>query len=111
MTICISKLNQLKNIDKIVIHSLDNSLYQASVIVDGQESYITDKDGKLLRGFNVLNFQALFTKLNTNVVMQHQSAYDEMIGQPLRTDSNAIEIPIGNAELAAEHPKSMKKDV
>lgn len=103
MTICISDLENKKNIEKIIIHSLDNSLYQASVIINGEEKYITDNDGKLLRSFNILNFQSMFKKFTTdNIVMRHQSAYDEMIAQPLRIDSNAIEIPVGNADLAAD---------
>lgn len=103
MTVCISELENKQNIEKIIIHSLDNSLYQASVITNGEEQYITDNDGKLLRSFNILNFQSMFKKFSiANIVLRHQSAYDEMIAQPLRTDSNAIEIPVGNADFAAD---------
>lgn len=88
-------------IDKIVIHSLDLMLYQASAIVEGDEYYVTDDNGKLLRSHNLLEMQVKFEGMNfQQMVLRQQSAYDEMVGQPVRQQANALEVPIGNMNLA-----------
>ncbi|UTW49028.1 DUF6482 family protein [Bacterioplanoides sp. SCSIO 12839] len=103
MTIRIRDLKKVKTIEKVIIHSLDLCLYQASVMIDGEEHYVTDDKGKLLRSYNVLSFQAMFEKFPAqSFVIKHQSAYDEMVGQPVRECSNAIEVAYGNNQLAAE---------
>lgn len=103
MAVDISTLKKSTRIDKVIIHSLDCSLYQASIIIDGEEHYLTDKKGKMLRSFNLLSFQAMFQPFTvTEMVMRHQSAYDEMIGQSTRIESNAMEVPLGNSDLAAD---------
>ncbi|WP_419811730.1 DUF6482 family protein [Bacterioplanoides sp.] len=103
MTIRISKLKQVNRIEKVIIHSLDLCLYQASVVINGEEHYVTDNNDKLLRSHNVLSFQAMFEKFPVQAfVIKHQSAYDEMVGQPIRQGSNAIEVPFGNNQLAAD---------
>ncbi|MDB0051579.1 DUF6482 family protein [Gammaproteobacteria bacterium] len=33
--------------DKLIYHSLDQSFYQDSEIIEGKESYISDKNGRL----------------------------------------------------------------
>lgn len=99
MTICVSQLRQL-SIEKIVIHSLDLVLYQASAIVDGKEHYVTDDSGQLLRSHNLLGMQVQFEGMQfERMVLRQQSAYDEMVGQPVRCDTNALEVPIGNMDL------------
>lgn len=100
MTVKISALKKVERIEKVIIHSLDLCLYQASVIINGQEEYLTDDQGKLLRSFNVLSFQAMFEKYPiAELVVRHTSAYDEMVGQPVRDVSNAIEVPFGRNKL------------
>jgi hypothetical protein len=95
MRITIGQLRQQVHIEKIIIHSLDLCLYQASALVNGVERMVTDKHGKLLRSFNLLEMQALLETLPAaHVVLRQQSAYDEMVGQPARTDANTLEIPL-----------------
>lgn len=107
MKITMRELRKHKAIEKVIIHSLDMCLYQASAIVEGKEYYLADKQGKLLRSFNILEFQAMFQGLPVgNVVLRQQSAYDEMVGQPIRQQSNAIEVPLGNADFAAANAAS-----
>ncbi|GGY48658.1 hypothetical protein GCM10011297_22100 [Bacterioplanes sanyensis] len=97
MSITMNQVRQLSQIDKVVIHSLDLCLYQVSVWVNGEEQYVTDSKGKLLRSFNLLNLQTLFEGLPvTQMVLRQQSAYDEMVGQPSREHSNALEVPLSN---------------
>ena len=49
---------------------------------------------------NKLALQALFKgKTVGATVLCHQSAYDEMVGQPIGT-SNVLEVPLGNTDLS-----------
>ena len=95
MLMMLSQLRGLPKIDKVVIHSLDLSLYQASIFLDGEEYYIADNKGKFLRAFNILDLQKHFKGLKYDeMVVRHQSAYDEMIGQPGKeSDTNVLEVP------------------
>ena len=97
MTIKMQEVRALPQIDKVTIHSLDLCLYQVSILYRGEEHYITDSGGKLLRSHNLVSMQALFEGLRVKqMVLRQQSAYDEMVGQPLRQGSNAIEVPLAN---------------
>ncbi|PHS00864.1 MAG: hypothetical protein COA68_04325 [Oceanobacter sp.] len=98
--VTLSELSKLSSIGKIIIHSLDMSLYQASAIINGSESVITDKSGRPLRERSSLALQTLFEHLPvTELVLRHESCYDEMINQPVRVGSNVIEVPLGRNQL------------
>lgn len=100
MTISLKTLQQQSEIEKVIIHSLDCALYQVSVLIKGQELYLTDEKGKFLRSHNKLSLQALFEGLPVRqMVLRQQSAYDEMVGQPLREADNFLEVPIGNGAM------------
>lgn len=100
MKVLLNELHRYKLIEKAIIHSIDVALYQASLVIDGEEKYLADHEGKLLRYRNKLDFQALFKNLPiAAVVLRQQSAYDEMVGQPLRDGDNILEVPLGNSIL------------
>lgn len=95
MTIRYSSLKVLPRIDKACIHSLDMSLYQLSVVIEGAELYVTDDDDRMLRSLNLCQMQALLEDLPVReTVLRQESAYDEMVGQSVRECSNAMEIPL-----------------
>lgn len=97
MKMALSKLEKFFYIDKLVIHSLDLSLYQVSVVVDGEEYYVTDDKGEFLRAFSILELQRACAKLKANKhVLRQQSAYDEMVGTVKREGSNELEVPLGD---------------
>ena len=105
MAISISQLKRMDTIEKVVIHSVDLSLYLVSILVDQKEHYITDAKGRLLRSHNILELQALFERLPVeSMVLRQQSAYDEMVGQPLKTAANTMEVPLGNNRLGGAGP-------
>lgn len=82
------------HIDKVMIHSLESNLYQVSVLIQGQEHYITDNKGKIVHSHNKLELQALFDDIKVDeMVLSHVSAYDEMIGLP--STNNRLEVPLG----------------
>ncbi|WP_417596288.1 DUF6482 family protein [Oceanospirillum sp.] len=100
MTISLKNLQKQVEIEKVIIHSLDCALYQVSVIIHGQELYLADEQGKLLRSHNKMSLQTLFTGLPVKrMVLRQQSAYDEMVGQPLRAGDNCLEVSLGNSEM------------
>jgi len=101
MKIPYTDLPSLHHIDTVIIHSLDLCLYQLSISVNGDEFLVTDLEGRPLRSHNKLQLQALFQNLSTgDIILRHQSAYDEMVGHPPRVSSNQLEVPLGNTDLA-----------
>ena len=108
MAMSIVEVRKLKEIEKVIVHSLDLCLYQVSVLVDGIEHIVTDKKGKLLRSFNTLEIQAMFETLPVKeTVLRHQSAYDEMVGLSYEGGTNAMEVPLGNNKLG-DVPKNLQ---
>lgn len=93
--ISFQKLRQLKAIETVIIHSLEPTLYQASLIQGGQERLIIGPDQQPIRSFNLMEIQALFEDLPIQSLrLRHESAYDEMIGQPLKVESNQLEVEL-----------------
>ncbi len=91
----LKQLQTLPVIDKIIVHSLTCSHYQVSAVINGEETFITDKQGNILCHQNIAGLQALFERLPVKqMVLRHQSAYDEMIGQPVRQQDNTLEVPL-----------------
>lgn len=103
MKLSLAELKRQPVIAKIIIRSLDLCLYQALVEIDGQECLITDNQGRALKANSMLALQAVFDDMPVEcMVMRHESAYDEMINQPLRTHSNRLEVPLGRNRLGVK---------
>ncbi|TQV78746.1 hypothetical protein FKG94_12030 [Exilibacterium tricleocarpae] len=95
MKLQVSQLAQISERGVLIIESLDASLYQAFVAVDGCEHLIYGDDGRPVRAFSLGNMrQRLGYHRFLRVVLRQHSAYDEMIGQPVREQSNALEVDI-----------------
>lgn len=95
MRLTVRDLMARQPLEKVVIRSIDLSLYQAEAIVDGRPNLIVDKDGKALRTHNIVQMKEHLAGLTIDsLVLVQQSAYDEMIGQPSREGSNALEVPL-----------------
>jgi hypothetical protein len=96
----VSKLAKYFFVDKLIYHSIDISLYQASVVLEGKEHYITDDKGKVLRSFKLIELQKILCKVKAKeTVLRQESAYDEMIGGPEKTSPNTLEVPWGDTRL------------
>ena len=94
MKILLAELEQHK-VEKIVIRSLDLTLYQAAVIIYNSEHVIWETVEKVLIRKNLTAMRDVFVDFKTtNIVLRHESAYDEMIGQPVG-NSNLLEVPLG----------------
>lgn len=100
MTIVLSKLEKYFVVEKLIFHSVDLSLYQASAIIDQQEHFITDNKGALLRSRSLVELQKLLRNVSaTQAVLRHTSAYDEMIGGSEKPATNALEVPLSDNQL------------
>ena len=101
MLMTIENVNKLDFIEKIIIHSIDLSLFQVSIVHDDKEYFVTDSSGALLRSTDKLRLQVKFRKCNFGEMsLRHQSAYDEMIGLSEKPSSNLLEVPLGNTWMA-----------
>lgn len=104
MKVKLSELRQFKFLEKVILHCHDQSLYLVSIVHEGEERYVTDEKGSFLKSFNKLSLQAKFKGLIVGEMMlRHQSPYDEMIGLSEDVTDNTMEVPIGG-EAYASHP-------
>ncbi len=79
----------------VVIHSLDQALYQVTLVIDEREHLLVENNGKTFRRHSLQQVrEALQTLPVASLVLRQHSAYDEMIGQPVREGSNALEVPL-----------------
>ena len=86
-------------IDRLVIRSVDLSLYIAVAEVAGEDCLITNNDGSTLKTLNLLEMKQAVAGLSFGeLVLRQESPYDEMVGQPGREGSNALEVGL-SAEL------------
>lgn len=87
-------------VDKLIYHSVDLSLYMVSAMVEGEEYYIADNSGNFLKSHKLIELQKALAKVKaTETVLRHTSPYDEMVGGPDKTGSNALEVPLGDNQL------------
>lgn len=101
MKISLKELSALGQLVPAIIHSLDQALYQVTVIIDGKQVLLTDDSGLILRRHSLEQMrEALQAMPIESLKLQQQSAYDEMIGQPMREAANTLEVPLSVATLA-----------
>jgi hypothetical protein len=87
-------------VTRVVIESVDLSLYIAHATVDKTERVITDHEGKVLKTRNLLEMQRTLRKiLDCEFFLRQRSAYDEMVGHQHRATDNAMELPLGRDPL------------
>lgn len=85
-----------QQIDRLIIESVDLSLYIAHAEVGGQRLLIAEPDGSLLKTRNLLDMKSALSVLRAAaIVLTQRSAYDEMLGQSFPPADNAMEIPLG----------------
>ena len=90
-----------KRIEKLIINSLEQALYQAIVIVDGEEQVVWQSDQKTLLTRNLTKMREYFEHMDINeIVLRHESAYDEMVGQAPKDSSNRLEVKLGSNPYA-----------
>lgn len=91
-------LAQLGNVSlpKVIIDSFDGSIYQAAVVaLGGREQPLWLDQNKRVRCNNLEEIRELLAPLNIHqLYLRQNSPYDEMIGQPLRSEPNTLLIEL-----------------
>ncbi|WP_086933845.1 DUF6482 family protein [Agarilytica rhodophyticola] len=90
-----------QDIQKLVINSLEQALYQAIVVINDEEHVVWESADKVLMSRNLMQLRQKFEKLEiTEIFLRHESPYDEMIGLPASQESNRLEVPLGKNPYA-----------
>lgn len=81
-------------INELVIYSVEMGIYLVQVNYDDRISFLVDADNRPQRFLSVEQVkQSLAEATVKKAWLQHQSAYDEMIGGPEKVD-NSLRIPV-----------------
>ena len=97
--ISLDQLTGVADRGTLVLESMQNALYQAYFELDGETFVITD-NGAPVRAFSVGKmYERLGGFRFHKALLRQNSAYDEMIGQPMR-DSNTLVVPLDWSESA-----------
>ena len=95
MKISIAEFAGLGHTVPVIVHSLDQSLYQVTLDFDGQERLLTEDCGKTFRRRNLQQVREVLQVLPVaSLALRQHSAYDEMIGHPIRDAANVLEVPL-----------------
>jgi hypothetical protein len=95
LKISFEEFSQLLEGCPVIIQSLDQALYQVLVVRQGMECLLLENGGKPFRRHSLNAVRECLRSMPiTSLVLRQQSAYDEMIGQPPREGSNALEVPL-----------------
>lgn len=85
-----------RRIDRLVIESVDLSLYIAHAEIEGRRRLIIGPDGRTLKTRNLLDMKRALAGLHAaERVLIQRSAYDEMLGQVDARADNRLEIKLG----------------
>jgi hypothetical protein len=90
-------LRQLRGrqVQRLIIESVDLSLYIAQAEIDGECFLLTDEQGRALRSHNLLGMKERLRDVEADQrVLRQRSAYDEMVGSAGGGD-NLLEVPLG----------------
>lgn len=91
---------QANDVERLVIESVDLSLYLARAVIAGEEHMIADNDGKLLKTHNLLEMKRrLKAVADCELFLRQQSAYDEMVGHNYSARANTLEVSLGREPL------------
>ena len=95
MAITIEDFTRMEQPARVIIHSIDQALYQVTVLLHEQEQLLVDRSGRPFRRHNLQQVrETLRTMPVASITLRQQSAYDEMIGQPVREGANTLEVPV-----------------
>ncbi len=97
MRITVSEFAKSASRLPVVVHSIDMLGYQAAVIIDQKECYLVGPDNRPLRYKSLMEMREKLSTLPTeSVVLNHRSAYDEIINLPVRECENTLKVSLSN---------------
>lgn len=102
MKITFMELTKMPGAVSAVIHSLECSIYQVTISTRDTSRLLVDDNGKPMRWRSLAAARtALKTLPIATLTLQQLSAYDEMIGQPPKLQTNLLEIPLSTTDDSA----------
>ncbi len=85
-------------IQRLVINSLEQALYQAIVVIDGEEYPVWENPKRTVTTRNLVQMRERFANLEVpEMVLRQESSYDEMIGLQHNSASNRLEVPLARS--------------
>jgi hypothetical protein len=85
----------------LIIYSLEQALYQVTVVVEGGEALLAEDDGRIFRRHSLNAARDGLHGLPVGkLTLRHTSPYDEMIGQPPRASDNLLEVSLSLEDWA-----------
>ena len=101
-TITLAELKQIYAIDSVEIHSHDSSIYTVRMHIDKQYYRLLEQNNKPYQRRSVEHVKKDLIDTNANrhigsLALIHQSAYDEMVGQPSREEANRLAVPLARS--------------
>jgi hypothetical protein len=82
-------------IGRLIVESVDLSLYIASAELGGERIILAGEDGSILKTRNLQAMKELLAPLaGWPSVLRQRSAYDEMCGQSWAPADNTLEVPL-----------------
>lgn len=91
----LSDLPLIEPLRKVTVHALAPMLYQITVSTDQGERLLYDDNRKPLKAINIEQIKAWLEPVAIDdFVLRHESAYDEMVGHPVRGSANTLEVPL-----------------
>tara|TARA_R110002110_G_scaffold205066_7_gene417270 strand:- start:426398 stop:426718 length:321 start_codon:yes stop_codon:yes gene_type:complete len=95
MSLTFKQFAALREPARVIVCSLEQALYQVLVVVAEREQLLKENDGRPFRRHNLNQIrEALQGMPVAALLLRHQSAYDEMVGQPVRAQDNTLEVPL-----------------
>ena len=95
MKITFAEFARLGQPAAVVIHSLEQALYQITVTIDDSTYLLVENNGTTFRSHRLQRArEALQTMPVASIVLRQQSAYDEMVGQPVKQQDNSLEVSL-----------------
>jgi len=95
LKISINRLADIDLIQDLEILSIDCAVYTVRVVIQSQQYRVVDDNDKpYVKSSVELIKKDLKDCQIANIALVHQSAFDEMVGQPDRESSNAIRVPL-----------------
>ena len=102
MKLTIAQFAALPDVADVTIHSLEQALYQVTVSLPTGSHLLVDKKGVTIRSRNLQSMREMLKVLPVrSITLRQESAYDEMVGQPVRESSNALEVNISHEQSPA----------
>ncbi|QFU74389.1 hypothetical protein EY643_01270 [Halioglobus maricola] len=95
MKISLTQLQQLSTPVAAIVYSLERSIYQVYIRLPDGEALLTEDTGKAFQRRNLQSVrEALLSQPVSMLQLRQHSAYDEMIGQPVREHDNLLQLPL-----------------